>query len=92
MDTTPATIDVLPEIVKAVKDSGKKVPIFFDGGVRRGSDILKALALGADNVFIGRALLWGLAADGQKGVEDVVRILNEELKEAMLATGCMNIA
>ena len=92
MDTTPATIDVLPEIVKAVKDSGRKVPIFFDGGVRRGSDILKALALGADNVFIGRALLWGLAADGQRGVEDVVRILNEELKEAMLATGCMNIA
>lgn len=68
------------------------MPVFFDGGVRRGSDILKALALGADNVFIGRALLWGLAADGQKGVEDVVRILNEELKEAMLATGCMNIA
>ena len=92
MDTTPATIDVLPEIVRAVKDSGRKVPVFFDGGVRRGSDILKALALGADNVFIGRALLWGLAAAGQKGVEDVVRILNEELKEAMLATGCMNIA
>lgn len=68
------------------------MPVFFDGGVRRGSDILKALALGADNVFIGRALLWGLAAAGQKGVEDVVRILNEELKEAMLATGCMNIA
>ena len=64
LDTTPATIDVLAEVVKAVKDSGKKVPVFFDGGVRRGSDILKALAIGADLVFIGRPVLWGLATNG----------------------------
>lgn len=64
LDTTPATIDCLPEVVCAVKDLKIKIPIFFDGGVRKGSDVLKALALGADCVFLGRAVLWGLACDG----------------------------
>lgn len=63
----------------------------FDGGVRKGTDVLKALAIGADVVFIGRAVLWGLSAGGQVGVEKVIEILNRELKEAMIATGCMNI-
>jgi isopentenyl diphosphate isomerase/L-lactate dehydrogenase-like FMN-dependent dehydrogenase len=67
------------------------IPVFFDGGVRKGTDVLKALAIGADVVFIGRAVLWGLATNGQPGVERVVDILNRELKEAMLATGCMNV-
>ncbi len=66
--------------------------VFFDGGVRRGTDILKALALGAKAVFLGRAVLWGLAAGGQKGVEKVLEILHEELKEAMIQTGCQTVA
>jgi len=56
--------------------------------VRHGSDILKALALGADLVWIGRGVLWALACEGQTGVENIIRILNEELKEAMLQCGC----
>ena len=92
MDTTPATIDVLAEVIRAVKDMKSNIPVFFDGGVRKGTDVLKALALGADVVFVGRAVLWGLATNGQHGVERVIDILNRELKEAMLATGCMNVA
>lgn len=62
LDTTISTLESLKEISDALK--GKNIPIFFDGGVRRGTDILKALALGADAVFIGRPILWGLATDG----------------------------
>jgi len=82
---------VLAEIVRAVKEMEKPIPVFFDGGVRKGTDVLKALAIGADVVFIGRAVLWGLATNGQAGVERVIEILNKELKEAMLATGCMSV-
>ena len=63
----------------------------FDGGVRSGYDVIKALALGADTVWIGRPVLWSLSCEGQKGVENMLRILNEELKEAMLMTGCYNL-
>ena len=91
LDTTPATIDVLAEVIRAVRESGSQISVFFDGGVRKGTDVLKALAIGADVVFIGRAVLWGLATGGQAGVEQVIDILNRELKEAMLATGCMNV-
>ena len=76
LDTTPATIDVLSEIVQAVRPLNKYIPIYFDGGVRRGTDVLKALALGADCVFVGRPILWGLATNGQQGVERVLEILN----------------
>lgn len=92
LDTTPATIEVLEEVITAVKNSNRpNVEVYFDGGVRRGSDILKALALGARAVFLGRAILWAIAAHGQKGVERVLEILNEELKEAMVHTGCSSI-
>ena len=80
LDTVPSTIECLPEVVRAVRDSGKKVPVFFDGGVRKGEDVLKAIALGADAVMVGRPILYGLAYDGQAGVEKVLNILNEELK------------
>ena len=70
---------------------GKNIEVYFDGGVRRGTDILKALALGAKAVFLGRAVLWGLAAGGQKGVERVLHLLHEEFKEAMFMTGCSSI-
>ena len=65
--------------------------MIFDGGVRTGEDVLKALIFGADIVMIGRPVLYGLACDGQRGVERVLEILNAERREAMLATGCMNI-
>ena len=93
LDTTYATIEVLEEVVLAVRGTkgGDKVEIYFDGGVRRGSDVFKALALGAQAVFLGRAVLWGLATDGQKGVERVLKIMIEELKETMMLTGCHSI-
>ena len=64
LDTTPATIEVLPEIAQQVKEMGTNTPIWFDGGVRTGEDAFKAIALGADIVWIGRAVLWGLACQG----------------------------
>ena len=77
LDTTPATIEVLEEIVQVVEQFAKdknepKKHVLFDGGIRFGSDILKALALGADTVWIGRPVLWGLAMEGQKGVENIL--------------------
>lgn len=88
LDTQPATIDVLPEIVDAV---GARVPILLDGGVRRGSDVFKALALGASAVMAGRAYVHGLAAAGPVGVAHVLRILRAELETTMALTGCPNL-
>lgn len=84
LDTTPATIRALPAIVEAV---GDRVEVLLDGGVRRGSDVAKAVALGARAVMIGRAYLWGLAAAGQAGVENVLDILRGGLDSALLGLG-----
>ncbi|WP_338885909.1 pre-mycofactocin synthase MftD [Rhodococcus sovatensis] len=84
LDGTPATIRVLPSIVDAV---GDRVEITLDGGVRRGSDVVKAVALGARAVMIGRAYLWGLAAGGQAGVENVLDILRGGVDSAVLGLG-----
>lgn len=89
VDGSPATIDVLPEVVKAVNH---RVPVIFDSGVRRGSHVFKALALGADLVAVGRPYLYGLALGGAKGVESVIDQLNNELKINMQLTGCKTIA
>ena len=88
LDTTPASIEVLEECAQAVDG---KIEVYFDGGVRRGTDILKAIALGARAVFIGRPYLWGLACNGQKGVEEVLHILNQELRRAMILTDCKSV-
>ena len=79
--------------MQVLKEKGldQKIEVYFDGGVRRGTDILKALALGAKAVFLGRPILWALAAGGQPAVEKVLKIMNEELKEAMIRTGCNSI-
>lgn len=88
IDGSPATIDVLPEIAQEVNHA---VPIILDSGVRRGSHVFKALALGADLVGIGRPYLYGLALGGPKGVESVINQLNKELLVDMQLTGCKTI-
>ena len=84
LDTTPATIRVLPAVAEAV---GSQIEVLLDGGIRRGSDVVKALALGARAVMIGRAYLWGLAANGQAGVENVLDILRSGIDSALLGLG-----
>ena len=84
LDGTPAPIRVLPEVADAV---GNEVEVLMDGGIRRGSDVVKALALGAKAVMIGRAYLWGLAANGQAGVENVLDILRMGIDSTLLGLG-----
>jgi L-lactate dehydrogenase (cytochrome)/glycolate oxidase len=84
LDGTPATIRVLPGIAEAV---GDEVEVLLDGGIRRGGDVVKAVALGARAVMIGRAYLWGLGANGQAGVENVLDILRSGIDSAMLGLG-----
>jgi isopentenyl diphosphate isomerase/L-lactate dehydrogenase-like FMN-dependent dehydrogenase len=88
-ETRRATIEALPEVVGAV---GNRIPVFVDGGVRRGTDVFKALALGAKAVGIGRPFLWGLGAFGQVGVDRVLEILQGELRLAMGNCGTQTIA
>ena len=88
-ETLRSTIEALPEVAGAV---GNRIPVFVDGGVRRGTDVFKALALGAKAVGIGRPFLWGLGAFGQAGVDRVLEILQGELKMAMGNCGAQNVA
>ena len=84
LDTTFATIEVLPEVVEAVDG---RLEVYLDGGIRRGTDVLKALALGARAVLIGRPLFWGLAVGGEAGLRDVLQMLRDELEMAMTMCG-----
>jgi isopentenyl diphosphate isomerase/L-lactate dehydrogenase-like FMN-dependent dehydrogenase len=88
LDGTPAPIRALPAIADAV---GDQIEILLDGGIRRGSDVVKALALGARAVMIGRAYLWGLAANGQAGVENVLDILRNGIDATLLGLGRSSI-
>ena len=88
-DTVPASIDMLPEIVDAVNN---KAEVYLDSGVRRGTDVLKALALGARAVLVGRPLFWGLAIDGEAGVRNMFETLRDEFDRAMAFCGCNNVA
>jgi len=89
LDYSPSSLEVLPEIVDAV---GGKIPVLVDGGFRRGSDVLKALALGASAVCLGRVPRWGVAAFGAPGVQRVLEILQSELVQAMAHTGRPTLA
>jgi len=89
LDYGPSTLEVLPEIADAIRG---RAPILFDSGIRRGTDVLKALALGASAVSLGRVALWGLAAYGAEGVQRVLEILQAELVQAMVATGRPTLA
>ncbi|HEY7127148.1 MAG TPA: alpha-hydroxy acid oxidase [Ktedonobacterales bacterium] len=89
LDGVLPTIEALPEVVQAVDG---RCEVYVDGGIRRGTDILKALALGARAVLIGRPVIWGLSVNGEAGVRDVFRILQDELTLAMRLAGCPTIA
>jgi 4-hydroxymandelate oxidase len=89
LDTVPASIDVLPMIAEAAQ---AQVPLLLDGGVRRGTDVLKAIALGATAVMVGRPCLYGLATAGAAGVAHVLHILRAEFEAAMVLSGCASLA
>ncbi|MPZ36763.1 MAG: hypothetical protein GEU95_01655 [Rhizobiales bacterium] len=88
LDAQPSTIGVLPDIADAV---GGRVPVLLDSGIRRGSDVFKALALGATAVLVGRPYVYGLAAAGAVGVSHVIHILRAELELTMALTGCRTL-
>ncbi|MEP7188013.1 MAG: alpha-hydroxy acid oxidase [Roseiflexaceae bacterium] len=89
LDGTLPTVEALPEIIEAVDN---KVEVYLDGGIRRGTDVIKAIALGAKAVLLGRAYLWGLAVDGQQGVESILGIFKSEIDCAMAQLGCKSIS
>ncbi|MCF8196846.1 MAG: alpha-hydroxy-acid oxidizing protein [Polynucleobacter sp.] len=89
LDSAPATIDILPEIVHAVKG---KMNILIDGGFRRGSDVIKALALGADAILLGRPILYGTASGGQAGAEAVIELYRREIDRVLGLIGCHDVA
>ena len=89
LDTSVSTCEALPHVADAVAGSCE---IYVDGGIRRGSDVLKAIALGARTVLVGRSILWGLAVDGEQGAAHVLEILKRELDEAMLLCGCTRLS
>ena len=88
LDTLPASVAVLPRVVAAIDD---RVPVLLDGGVRRGTDVLKAIALGARAVLVGRPYVHGLAVAGATGVAHVLALLRAELEVAMTLTGCSTL-
>ncbi|MBT4867509.1 MAG: alpha-hydroxy-acid oxidizing protein [Planctomycetaceae bacterium] len=89
LDGMPASIEMLPDIVQAVKG---RAEVYMDGGIRRGTDVLKALALGARGVLVGRPYAWALGADGEAGVRKVLTLLREEFENAMVSTGCSKVS
>ncbi|MEE2907077.1 MAG: alpha-hydroxy acid oxidase [Planctomycetota bacterium] len=88
LDTSPATFDVLPAVCKAVD---KRAEVWVDGGIRRGTDVIKALAAGADATLIGRPILWGLAARGEAGVAHIWSMLKDEFDRGMALCGCSSV-
>jgi 4-hydroxymandelate oxidase len=89
LDGAQATIDALPEVVEAVDG---RLEVLVDGGIRRGTDVIKALALGARSVLAGRAVLWGLAAAGEQGARRVLELLGDEIELALVLMGCASPA
>lgn len=89
VDGVPGTLDLLPEIVSA---AGPEMPVLLDGGIRRGSDVIKALALGARAVLVGRATLFGVAASGQEGATLALTILRDELRRTLAMVGVPSVA
>lgn len=88
LDGIPSTLEALPNIAAVVRG---RIPVVLDGGIRQGSDVFKAIGLGADFVLIGRPVLWGLSWNGQRGVETVINILERELSRTMALAGASNV-
>ncbi|KAI6230720.1 Dehydrogenase, FMN-dependent [Aphelenchoides fujianensis] len=88
LDAAPATVEALPEVVRAV---GGRVPVFVDGGIRSGTDVFKAVALGAHAVLIGRPVVFGLTVGGAAGVKHVIGLLRDEFNHALQLSGCPSI-
>jgi 4-hydroxymandelate oxidase len=88
LDGAIATLDAISEVVTAVENA---VEVLIDGGIRRGTDVLKALSLGAKAVLVGRPILWGLAVAGEAGVRHVLELLRDELDVAMALSGCATV-
>lgn len=91
LDTAPATATALAHVTRALRTAGLALPVLADGGIRRGTDVLKAIALGATAVLVGRPVLWGLANAGAAGVAHVLRLLRDELEVSMALTGCATL-
>ncbi|GBF78909.1 alpha-hydroxy acid oxidase [Aphanothece sacrum] len=89
LDGAISSLDALPRIITAIDN---KIDVIMDGGIRRGTDIFKALALGAKMVLVGRPILWGLAVDGETGVAHILQLLRDELALAMALSGCPSLA
>ena len=89
LDGVPATIDAVRSVTKAVAGTG--VEVYMDGGVRKGTDVLKALAMGAKMTFVGRPAVWGLAWAGKPGVVKTLEIMREELDNCMALSGCTSV-
>ena len=89
LDSAIPSIMALPDVVDAVAN---RAEVYVDGGIRRGTDVLKALALGARAVLVGRPVLWGLAVDGERGVQNVLELLRQELDLAMALAGARNVS
>ncbi len=93
LDAPWGTLDALPEIVDAISDSGSSgIQVYVDGGFRHGSEVLVALALGADAVLVGRPALWGLSVGGAQGVRDVLQVLGRQLTSCMGMVGARSVA
>ncbi|KAL3639276.1 Cytoplasmic glyoxalase II [Castilleja foliolosa] len=88
LDYVPSTIRALEEVVKGAQG---RIPMFLDGGVRRGTDVFKALALGASGIFIGRPVVFSLAAEGEAGVRKVLQMLRDEFELTMALSGCRSL-
>jgi 4-hydroxymandelate oxidase len=91
LDTLPATAELLPRIVQAVRQQHPQALVLVDGGLRRGTDLFKALALGADAALIGRPVLYGLAHAGAHGAAHVLRLMRDEFEATMALTGCAQL-
>jgi 4-hydroxymandelate oxidase len=89
LDTVPPAIELLPAIADEI---GGKVPLLVDGGIRRGTDVVKAIALGATAVAVGRPVLWGLAVAGERGVVEVFDTLRAELERTLMLCGCGSVS
>jgi len=91
LDTQPSTAELLPRIAEAVRSHQEDALVLVDGGIRRGTDLFKALALGADAALIGRPALYGLAHGGARGAAHVLRLMRDEFEAALTLTGCASV-